>query len=187
VNLPWTFDSPIRTERLIIRPMAPGDVDDLYAYQSREDVHRYLLNDARSHEEVIEALDTYIAASRLADDHDFIQPAVELDGRVIGQLFLSIVSVQNRGVEVGWVFNPEFHGNGYASEAAAALFDLVFDELGMHRIRAELDPLNEASIALCRRLGMREEAHYVKDLWLRGEWVDSGFYAILDEEWAARG
>ena len=187
MSLPWTFDAPIRTERLILRPMAPGDVDDLFAYQSRQDVHQYLLNDARSRGEVLEALDTYMAASRLAEEHDFIQPAVELDGRVIGQLYLTIVSVENRGVEVGWVFNPEFHGHGYASEAATALFDLAFTQLGMHRIRAELDPLNIASIALCRRLGMREEAYYVKDLWLRGEWVDSGIYAILEEEWAARG
>ena len=39
------------------------------------------------------------------------------------------------------------------------MLDLAFDTLGLHRVRAELDPRNDASIALCRRLGMREEAH----------------------------
>ncbi len=166
--------------------MMADDLDDVYAYQSRQDVHLYLLNDARSRDEVIEALDRYRAATRLAVDDDWIQAAVELDGRVIGQMFLKIVSVEHRGAEVGWVFNPDFHGRGYATEAAEAILALAFGELGMHRVRAELDPLNDASIALCRRLGMREEAHYVKDLMIRGEWGDTGIYAILEEEWHAR-
>ena len=42
VNLPYTFPSPLRTERLTLRTMVAGDVDDIYAYQSREDVCRYL-------------------------------------------------------------------------------------------------------------------------------------------------
>jgi RimJ/RimL family protein N-acetyltransferase len=53
-------------------------------------------------------------------------------------------------------------------------------------VRAELDPCNAASIALCRRLGMREEAYFVEDLWFKGGWGDTGIYAILDREWAAR-
>jgi RimJ/RimL family protein N-acetyltransferase len=186
VSLPFEFHDPIRTERLVIRPMTTGDLDDVYAYQSDQGNHRYLLNDARSREEVVEAIDKYVAATRLAADHDWIQPAVELDGRVIGQLFLSIVSVENLGAEVGWVFHPDHHGKGYAREAATALLDLAFGALGMHRVRAELDPLNAASIALCRRLGMREEAFFVKDIMLRGKWDDTGIYAILEDEWAAR-
>ncbi len=186
MSLPFEFRDPIRTERLVIRPMRPTDLDDVYAYQSDQANHVYLMNDARLRDEVIENLDKYVARTRLAEEKDWIQPAVELDGRVIGQLYLTIYSVENLGAEVGWVFHPDVHGKGYATEAATALFELAFGELGMHRVRAELDPLNAASIALCRRLGMREEAHYVKDVWLRGKWDDSGIYAILDEEWAAR-
>ena len=53
-------------------------------------------------------------------------------------------------------------------------------------MRANLDPRNDASAALCRRLGMREEAHFVEDIWFKGEWADSAIYAILDREWRAR-
>jgi len=48
-----------------------------------------------------------------------------------------------------------------------------------------LDPRNHASAALCRRLGMREEARFVEDLWFKGSWGDTAIYAILDREWAA--
>jgi RimJ/RimL family protein N-acetyltransferase len=36
---------------------------------------------------------------------------------------------------------------------------------------------------VCRRLGMREEAHFVQDIWFRGAWADTGIYAILTGEW----
>lgn len=62
----------------------------------------------------------------------------------------------------------------------------AFAELGLLRVVAELDPRNDASIALCRRLGMREEACFVKDLMFRGDWADTDIYAILDVEWTTR-
>jgi RimJ/RimL family protein N-acetyltransferase len=191
VSLPFSFTEPIRTERLIIRLMTPADVDDVHAYQSRDDVCRYLLHDPRSRDEVAEWVDKYAAATELAKDQDWIEPAIELrmpDGsrRVIGNLYLNIVSLESLGAEIGWTLHPDFFGKGYGVEAATGLLDLAFGAMGLHRVRAELDPRNDASIALCLRLGMREEAYFVKDLMFRGEWGDTGIYAILDEEWNAR-
>ncbi len=186
MTLPWAFDAPIRTERLTLRLMTPADADDVHAYQSREDVCRYLLHGPRSRAEVAEWVAKYAAASALAADGDWIEPAIDLDGRVIGHMYLNLASVENRGAEIGWTLHPDFFGHGYAAEASTATLDLAFGTLGLHRVRAELDPRNDASIALCRRLGMREEARFVKDLMFKGEWADTGVYAILDEEWAAR-
>jgi RimJ/RimL family protein N-acetyltransferase len=191
VSLPFVFTEPIRTERLTLRLMTEADVDDVFAYQSREDVCEYLLHEPRSRDEVAEMVAKYSTATRLAENDDWIEPAIELampDGtsRVIGHLYLNLASVENRGAEVGWTLHPDFFGRGYAFEASVAMLDLAFGDLGLHRVRAELDPRNDASIALCLRLGMREEAHYVKDLMFKGGWADTGVYAILDEEWARR-
>jgi aminoglycoside 6'-N-acetyltransferase len=60
---------------------------------------------------------------------------------------------------------------------------VAFEELGLHRVFAQLDPRNEASAALCRRLGMRLEAHFLEDLWFRGAWGDTAIYAMLAREW----
>ncbi len=62
----------------------------------------------------------------------------------------------------------------------------AFTTLGLHRVTAELDPRNDDSVALCKRLGMREEAYFVEHMWFKGEWGDTGVYAILASEWAAR-
>ena len=88
--------------------------------------------------------------------------------------------------EIGWLVGPAFQGRGYAREAAAMLLDLAFGELGLHRVIAELDPRNTASVRVCERLGMRKEGHFVEQMWLKDEWTDTGSYAILDREWRAR-
>jgi RimJ/RimL family protein N-acetyltransferase len=185
VTLPWDF-APIRTERLLLRLMRPADLDDVLAYQSRDDVTRYLLHENWSREETAERIEKYAAATRLEKDDDWIEPAIELDGHVIGHVYLNLHSVENRGAEIGWTLHPDAQGKGYAFEAASAVLDLCFGELGLHRVRAELDPRNDASIALCRRLGLREEAHFVQDLWFKGDWADTGVWAILGDEWRAR-
>ena len=186
MSLPFSFTEPIHTDRLILRTMTPADLDDVHAYQGRDDVCRYLLHEARTREELVDWVEKYAAATVLAKEGDWIEPAIELDGRVIGQMYLTVTSIENLGAEIGWTLHPDFFGRGYATEAAAATLDLAFGQLGLHRVRADLDPRNAASIALCGRLGMRAEAHFVKDLMFRGGWADTGIYAILDEEWAAR-
>ena len=66
------------------------------------------------------------------------------------------------------------------------MLQIAFDDLGLHRVSAPLDPRNDRSAALCKRLGMREEARLVEDLWSKGEWVDTTICAILDREWTVR-
>ncbi len=105
---------------------------------------------------------------------------------MIGDSYFTIASVENSKGEIGWSMHPDFAGKGYASEAARAVLELAFRTLSLHRVVAELDPRNDASIALCKRLGMREEAFFVKDLWFRGDWADTGMYAILRDEFLAR-
>ena len=184
--LPYSFTNAIHTERLTIRLMTPDDVDAVYAYQSREDVCRYLLHGPRTREELEVKVPEWGAATRLQKDDDYFQLAIDLDGRVIGHSYFTIVSVENAQAEIGWTLHPDFEGRGFASEASAAVLDLAFGALGLHRVRAELDPRNVASIALYRRLGMREEAYFVQDLWFKGAWGDTGVYGILASEWKAR-
>ncbi len=186
VRLPHTLTAPLRTERLVLRAMTDADVDDVHAYQSREDVCAYLLFEPRTREEVAAKLATYATALTLAGDGDFWQLAVERadhPGRVVGDVYFAVKSVADAAGEIGWTLHPDFRGQGYMTEAAAAVLDIAFDELGLHRVRAELDPRNTASVALCRRLGMREEARLVEDMWFKGAWGDTGIHAILDREW----
>ena len=182
----FEFVEPIVTHRLTLRLMIADDRDDVVAYQGREDVCQYLLHGPRTRDELVPKIAEWGAAIRIAQDDDYLQLAIQLEQRVIGHMYLHLASAENLQGEIGWTLRPDFFGHGYASEASAAILDLAFDTIGLHRVRAELDPRNDASVALCRRLGMRHEATFRQDLWFKGDWADTGVYAILAEEWAAR-
>lgn len=183
---PYEFQ-PIRTERLTLRVMTEDDVDDVHAFQSDPEVVRYQLYEPRSREEVAEKSVDWRAATRLEKVDDYLQPAMQLhDGRVIGLIYFKLTSVDDLTGEIGWAMHKDFHGQGYAYEAASAMLDVAFGPLGLHRVYAELDPRNTASIRLCERLGMRSEAYFVEHMMFKGDWADTGVYGILDREWTRR-
>ena len=185
--LPWHFAKAIEGERIRLDLLRDDDFEPLYEMQSDPVVCRYLLYEPRSREKVAEVLTRDAAATRLAKPGDYLQPAIrDSDGRFVGTMYFELKSVDDRTAEIGWLVGPAFQGRGYAREAAAMLLDLAFGELGLHRVIAELDPRNTASVRVCERLGMRKEGHFVEQMWLKDEWTDTGSYAILDREWRAR-
>lgn len=181
--LPWDF-RPLEGPRITLDLLRPDDFEALYAIQSDPDVCRYLLYEPRSAEKVREVLARDAAATRLAEPDDYVQPAIrDATGLMVGTMYFKITSVDDRSAEIGWLLAPGSQGRGYAAEAAGLLLDLAFGELGLHRVSAELDPRNDASVALCLRLGMRHEAHFREHMWFKGDWADTGVYAILEHEW----
>ena len=187
--LPWHFHT-LEDERLRLDLLRPQDFDALYAIQSDPEVCRYLLYEARTREQVATALERDSAQIRLEKAGDYLQPAIrgrgENEGAFIGTMYFELKSIDDRTAEIGWLVAPGFQGRGYAREAAAMLLDLAFGEVGLHRVIAELDPRNAASVRVCERLGMRKEAHHIEHMWLKDEWTDTGCYAILEREWRAR-
>jgi RimJ/RimL family protein N-acetyltransferase len=95
-----------------------------------------------------------------------------------------------RGVqaELGWCLDPRYAGRGYATEAVEGLLHLCFELLGLRRVTASCFADNERSWRLMERVGMRREAHTVADsLHRSGRWLDGLTYAMLADEWRARG
>jgi RimJ/RimL family protein N-acetyltransferase len=182
-------DFPVRTERLILRPYTLDDLDDLYAVQSRADVARYLYWAPRDRDEVRKALELKIRSTSIGDEDEMLVLAAELPetGRVIGEVVLIWTSREHRQGEVGYIFHPDHHGHGYATEATEVVVRLGFEGLGVHRLIGRLDGRNTASARVLERLGMRKEAQFVQNELVKGEWADEAVYAMLEDEWRARG
>lgn len=178
---------PITTRRLLLRPFGPDDLDALLAIQSREDVARYLYWEPRTRDQVAEALAGRTAMTALEREGDSIVLAVTLaaTGELLGDVNLQWHSAEHRGGEIGFVFHPDHHGRGYAREAAVEMLRLGFDGLGLHRVIGRLDADNHASARLLERLGMRREARFRQNEFVKGRWADEAVYAMLAEEWRA--
>lgn len=180
-------DYPLRTERLVLRPFTRGDVDAVYAYRRREDVARYLFDVPLSREECALAVQQRISQVALEAEGDKIILAVELaqNSALIGEVSLIWRSVDARQGEVGWIFDPQYQGQGYATEAANAMLDLAFGPGDIHRVAARCDVRNEASWRLMERLGMRREAHFREHALFKSQWDEEFVYALLWQEWRA--
>ncbi|MGW7685649.1 GNAT family N-acetyltransferase [Kribbella sp. NPDC054772] len=183
-----SYSLPIETDRLTLRRYVETDFDDLLKLQSNPDVTRFLLYDVRTPEQVQEALAGRMADVPMDRDGQALTAAVIVrdTGQHVGEVVLFMNNVEQRTGEIGYVFHPEFHGRGFAREAAVELLRLGFEELGMHRIIARLDYRNDGSVNLLKRLGLRQEAHFVRNEYLKGEWTDELVFAMLADEWKQR-
>jgi RimJ/RimL family protein N-acetyltransferase len=179
---------PILTERLRLRPFNRGDVEAVYAYRRREDVARYLFDGPMSQQTATEVVGLRAGQSALLVEGDKMFLAVELREPqvMIGEVSLIWRDTLNRQGEIGYIFNPVYHGNGYATEAARKLLELGFDGLGLHRIYARCSAANTASWGVMERLGMRREAHFREHIFVKGQWDEELVYAILEDEWRSR-
>ena len=182
ITLAHMPDYPIVTERLRLRPFTRGDVDAVLSYRQRPDVAEFLFDTAMNHEMVTEAV------QQLYDEGDKIILAVERieDNELIGEVSLILRSLESEQGEIGYIFHPDVHGRGYATESAKALLAFGFDEYGMHRIMARCDARNGASYRVMERLGMRREAHFREHMLVKGRWDEELIYAMLVSEWRER-
>ena len=188
-------EAPLRTERLVLRPLEASDAPDVYEYQRLAEVIRYLPWPERDRTEGYEHTAKRAAGRILAADGDFFVFAATLPGtpstddtardRVIGDFMVRVSSAKHAQLELGWVLHPDFQGKGYAREAAGAVLDFTFETLHPHRVQAFLDARNAASAALCERLGMRREATLIGEEYNDDEWQDTAVYGVLRREWAA--
>ena len=86
--------------------------------------------------------------------------------------------------EIGWLLSPDWQGRGFATESVAAVLDICFGSLALHRVVVGCTVENTSSWRLMERLGMRREAHTVQSgLHRDGTWHDGYMYAMLRTEW----
>jgi RimJ/RimL family protein N-acetyltransferase len=156
----------LETERLILRVPEESDVDAWAEIYGHPDVTRFL--GERSRADLVEHI--RIARDRhAADGFGLLAVVRKEDDRVVGRAGLLVWddrnwtpstlrdSGPNAEIELGWAFNRDFWGLGYATESGAACRDYVFGELGRPRVIALIDPENDRSIAVAERLGLVHE------------------------------
>lgn len=171
----------METERLLLRRFVKDDWHDLYEYLSQEEVVKYEPYNVFTKEQAKQE------AINRSNNPDFWAVCLKETEKLIGNIYLSEQAFNTW--ELGYVLNSNYHGKGYATEAAIALVENLFVEDKAWRIVAMCDPLNTASWKLLERLHMRREGHLLKNVWFFKDendvplWKDTYEYAILKEEW----
>ncbi len=110
------------------------------------------------------------------------------DGAIVGFLNLSeIVRGPFKSAYLGYGAVAAYAGQGYMTEAMRLLLREAFGGLRLHRVEANIQPDNAASIALARRAGFELEGFSPRYLKVGGRWRDHERWAIRVESWRALG
>jgi RimJ/RimL family protein N-acetyltransferase len=178
-------DWPVETTRLTLRPFVDADFEAMHAMRSHPGVVRYLYEEPFSPEQTRDLLARKMGASAWAREGDWLTVAVveRASAVTVGDLSLFWLSERDRTAEIGFIFDPRQQGKGFATEAARALVDWAFGAAGLHRVVGRTEARNVASARVLEKLGMRLEAHFVENEWVKDEWQSEFVYAILEREW----
>ena len=174
----------LRTPRLVLRRLRPGDARAVCAYRALPEVARY-----QSWETFSPADAEALIAAQTAVVPDtpgtWLQLAITLaaSGELIGDCGLHFRADDPRQAEFGITLSPSHQGRCFATEALRRVLDYLFGELGKHRVTAVTDAENTAAAALFLRLGFRREAHHVEHIWFKGTWGSEFVFALLRREW----
>lgn len=173
--------------RVLLRPLREDDVPALFAQYSDADFMRYwsfppltAIDQARA------MFDRNLRGARAGD---CIPWAVALarDDAMIGTCTLFAIDAAHRRAMIGYGLARRHWGRGYAQEALRLALGHAFGALGLHRVEADIDPRNAASLRLVERLGFAREG-LLRERWLVGDDVqDSAMYGLLARDYAAAG
>jgi ribosomal-protein-alanine N-acetyltransferase len=166
----------ITTDRLLLRPFRASDVAAVHAYASDPAVVRFMDWGPNTMAETRAYVDRILAPP--AGQHPFAVVRTA-DGMLLGGAELQMASIEHRRADMGYVLSPGAWGNGYATEAAAALLHFGFDRLGLHKLSATCDPENAGSARVLEKIGMHREGMLRDHLLIRGEWRDRLLWAAL--------
>jgi RimJ/RimL family protein N-acetyltransferase len=176
----------IRSPRVWLRRLRPGDEAAVCAYRSLPEVARYQSWETFGPDDA----DRLIAGQvGLQPDTPgtWLQLAVVApeSGQVVGDCGIQFRADDPRQVELGITLAPTHQGRGLAAEALGGVLGYVFGPLGKHRATAVTDAANPAAGRLFRRLGFRQEGHFVEHVWFKGAWGSECLFALLRREWLA--
>ncbi|MDD5336295.1 MAG: GNAT family protein [Rhodoferax sp.] len=175
----------LRTERLLLRPLAAPDAPALFAVFSDPKVMRYWSSAPwASMDRALEI----IAKDRTAlPAGEHLRLGIEMAGtaELIGTCSLFNFVPQCKRAEIGYGMSSSFWGKGYMHEALSALLEFGFGELELNRVEADVDPRNAASARCLERLGFVKEGHLRQRWIVEGEVSDSSLYGLLRGEWLA--
>lgn len=177
----------ILTQRLRLSRLMAGDAPAMFEYRSDPEVCRYQSFEPGSLGDVEEFI-RCLESTPFDTAGTWFQFAIRLreTGQLIGDLGAHFIADDPRQVEIGFTVSPASQGQGFGTEAVTGVLDFLFGTLRKHRVFASVDPNNQPSVALLKRVGLRQEAHFSKSLWFKGDWADDMVFGILGSEWMSR-
>ncbi len=169
----------LRSPRLVLSPIRASDGAALFAIQSDPVVMRYWNHPAWT--------DIQQAYAQILDDLAALRAGTQLklgirehaEAALVGICVVFAIDAASGRAEIGYHLAPQAQGKGYMGEALQCVVDHLFDDRGLRRLEAEIDPRNVPSARVLERIGFQREG-LLRERWsVGGELFDSALYGLL--------
>jgi ribosomal-protein-alanine N-acetyltransferase len=172
-----------QSTRVFLRAPAAGDRNEfIKLMQASRSFHRPWATAPTD----AERFNAYLADSRRPDFEAMLVCRVN-DLAIVGFFNLSqIVRRSLQSAYLGYAVGQPYAGQGYMREGLELVLRHAFVDLRLHRVEANIQPDNHASIALARGAGFRREGFSPRYLKIAGRWRDHERWAILADDWRTR-
>lgn len=148
----------LETERLLLRRLRLDDLDNLFALYRDPDIRRYFPEGTLTYEETREELEWFLNGHPAHPELGLWATIHKATDQFIGRCGLLPWNIEGRPeVEVAYLIDKKYWGQGLASEAAQAIARYGFEQLGLTRLICLIDPQNEASRRVAQKIGMAFE------------------------------
>jgi [ribosomal protein S5]-alanine N-acetyltransferase len=169
-------------EKVLLRAPVKGDSEEFVALnRASKSLHRGLVSPPVEPAQ----FEAFLKRCRAEDGACFLVCRVA-DGRIVGSINLSQVARGNfQSAYLGYYTGGRYAGRGYMTEAVRLLLRHAFVRMKLHRVEANIQPGNLASLALVKRAGFVKEGYSRRYLKICGRWRDHERWAILAGDWKA--
>lgn len=173
----------LETNRLILRAVDLGDVDDMYEYASDAETVRDVSFPAHENKEVTRASinEIFLKRSEKGNPEAFAI-VIKETGKMIGTCDF-FKGYGSDTFEMGYILNKKYWRQGYAYEAARAVLEFAFNQFGVRRMIIRHLSENNKSEGLIRKLGFVYEGELRKAVSNKmGNYSDLKMYSMFKEE-----
>ena len=174
----------LTTERLVLRDFVESDWSAVQGYAADPEAIRYRPFGPCTDEETKDHVRELARQPKLPERQIYDLAIVRrVDGQLIGGCDIGRLENDPTEAAVGYGLSRAYWGQGYMTEAGRALLAFGFEQLGVERISANVDPENKDSVRVLEKLGMRCVRQGKE--WMKGRLCDVHHYLIGSDEWRA--
>jgi len=175
----------ISTDRLTLTEINWDDLEDIHQLHSIFEVDEFnTLGLPKNIEETRQNIKPYVEAKEMNPQTKYTW-SIKLTetNEFIGLAGISLSNDKFKIGEIFYKFSPNYWGNGFATEVSRKIIETGFENFKLHRITAGFAVENIKSKRVLEKSGLIEEGVLRKILPIRGQWVDSCIYSIIEDEY----
>lgn len=172
----------IKTERLNLRMFNRSDCDDMFKWAGNPDVVKYLsYYPHKNIDETKKVLSSWVRGYRKTDTYNW---AIEYNSIVIGNIAVVLQDDECFSCHLGWQIDKPYWSKGIMTEAAVAVIEFLFENVGYDRITSGCDSRNIGSAKVMQKIGMTLEGIFRRYCYQKdGSIGDKYYYAVLKSDW----